>query len=87
MSTTIEVLNQIRRKVEALTNQRDELFDKNAQLENEIEILRNNNKLNNPSEETDKIEEERLEVLKRAIKQIDQYTKELDECIQWIEKK
>lgn len=77
--------------VRALIDQKEQLKRENEQLKVEldhslkaIEKLRDGK---NPSKQNvENGNEEKMERLKRAIKQLDQYTKELDDCIRWIEK-
>ncbi|TVR86363.1 MAG: hypothetical protein EA411_10570 [Saprospirales bacterium] len=89
MASTNDVLEQIQQRVKALIDQRDALREENESLKVELEDLRkfksNTETGSNPSEKWNGDTAERLESMKRALKQLDQYTKELDECIQWIE--
>ncbi len=89
MASTNDVLEQIQQKIKALIDQRDALREENARLKEELEDLRklksNAETGSNPSEKWNGDTAERLESMKMALKQLDQYTKELDECIQWIE--
>jgi FtsZ-binding cell division protein ZapB len=91
MSSAVNDLNQIQQMVRALIDQREQLKRENEQLKVELDLSQKTiDKLrdgNNPSKQNvGNGNGERMERLKRAIKQLDQYTKELDDCIRWIEK-
>ncbi|TVR80379.1 MAG: hypothetical protein EA409_08080 [Saprospirales bacterium] len=91
MSSAVNDLNQIQQMVRALIDQKEQLKRENEQLKVELDLSQKTiDKLrdgNNPSKQNvGNGNGERMERLKRAIKQLDQYTKELDDCIRWIEK-
>lgn len=89
MSSNVEKLEALIAKVKKLIDQRDDLVKENTLLKEEVENLKlkveNINGNPNPDENGKKLGDESLNQLKKAIKQLDHYTKELDECIQWIE--
>ncbi|TVQ49442.1 MAG: hypothetical protein EA362_04505 [Saprospirales bacterium] len=79
----VEKIQHLIKERDALRDQVSELIIENKKLKISVNT---NNENHRTAESGNSLEEERLKQLKKAVKQLDQYTKELDECIQWIEK-
>ncbi len=89
MSSNVGKLDEILAKVERLIAERDDLKRKNSLLAEELENYKIElKKLNGDPQTAESGREmgsERLKQLKTAIKKLDHYTRELDDCIRWIE--
>lgn len=84
------LVEKIVEKIHQLVRERDTLRERVSELINENQKLKISVNNTNENDDTAKcgeiIEEKRLMLLQKAVKQLDQYTRELEECIQWIEK-
>ena len=89
MSSNVGKLDEILAKVNRLIAERDDLKRKNVLLTEELENYKTElKKLNGdpqPAKNEQEMDSERLKQLKTAIKKLDHYTRELDDCIRWIE--